>query len=112
MPVDIVLKADQPTGKLTRGVVKRILTNSPTHPRGIKVMLEDGQVGRVQRFAGPQECRKCKNRIVLHAFSDGFCQVCGRHITCADTPADGYCATMSNRCVHCGAALEPEDSIE
>lgn len=77
MPVDIVLKADQPTGKLTRGVVKRILTNSPTHPRGIKVMLEDGQVGRVQRFAGPQECRKCKNRIVLHAFSDGFCQVCG-----------------------------------
>lgn len=47
MPVDIVLKADQPTGKLTRGVVKRILTNSPTHPRGIKVMLEDGQVGRV-----------------------------------------------------------------
>lgn len=42
MPVDIVLKADQPTGKLTRGVVKRILTNSPTHPRGIKVMLEDG----------------------------------------------------------------------
>jgi len=115
MPVDIVLKADQPTGKLTRGIVKRILTNSPTHPRGIKVMLEDGQVGRVQRFAGPQECRKCKNRIVLHAFSDGFCQVCGRHITCADTPADvlcGYCATMSNRCVHCGAALEPEDSIE
>lgn len=115
MPVDIVLKADQPTGKLTRGVVKRILTNSPTHQRGIKVMLEDGQVGRVQRFAGPQECRKCKNRIVLHAFSDGFCQVCGRHITCADTPADvlcGYCATMSNRCVHCGAALEPEDSIE
>ena len=98
MPVDIVLKADQPTGKLTRGVVKRILTNSPTHPRGIKVMLEDGQVGRVQRFAGPQECRKCKNRIVLHAFSDGFCQVCGRHITCADTPADvlcGYCATVS-----------------
>lgn len=75
MPVDIVLKADQPTGKLTRGVVKRILTNSPTHPRGIKVMLEDGQVGRVQRFAGPQECRKCKNRIVLHAFSDGFCRL-------------------------------------
>lgn len=115
MPVDIVLKADQPTGKLTRGVVKRILTNSPTHPRGIKVMLEDGQVGRVQRLAGPQECRKCRNRIVLHAFSDGFCQVFGRHITCADTPVDvlcGCCAATSNRCVHCGAALEPEDSIE
>ena len=46
--VDIVLKKDQPTGKLTRGHVKRILTNSPTHPHGIKVMLEDGQVGRVQ----------------------------------------------------------------
>ncbi|KUO72591.1 MAG: hypothetical protein APF81_13515 [Desulfosporosinus sp. BRH_c37] len=46
--VDIVLKADQRTGKLTRGVVKDILTNSPTHPRGIKVRLTDGQVGRVQ----------------------------------------------------------------
>ena len=46
--VDIVLKRDQPTGRLTRGRVKRILTNSPTHPHGIKVMLEDGQVGRVQ----------------------------------------------------------------
>ncbi len=47
--VDIVLKKDQPTGKLTRGHVKRILTNSPTHPHGIKVMLQEGdQVGRVQ----------------------------------------------------------------
>jgi uncharacterized repeat protein (TIGR03833 family) len=46
--VDIVLKADQRTGKLTRGVVKDILTNSQTHPRGIKVRLTDGQVGRVQ----------------------------------------------------------------
>ena len=46
--VDIVLKADQRTGKLTRGVVMRILTKSPNHPHGIKVMLEDGQVGRVQ----------------------------------------------------------------
>ncbi len=47
--VDIVLKKDQPTGKLTRGHVKRILTNSPSHPHGIKVMLEEGdQVGRVQ----------------------------------------------------------------
>ncbi len=47
--VDIVLKADQPTGKLTRGVVQRLLTKSPTHPHGIKVMLEGGQVGRVQK---------------------------------------------------------------
>lgn len=46
--VDIVLKKDQRTGKLTRGVVKDILTNSPTHPRGIKVRLQDGQIGRVQ----------------------------------------------------------------
>ncbi len=49
MLVDIVLKKDQPTGKLTRGHVKRILTNSSTHPHGIKVMLEeDDLVGRVQ----------------------------------------------------------------
>lgn len=46
--VEIVLKADQPTGKLTRGTVQRILTNSATHPRGIKVRLTDGRVGRVQ----------------------------------------------------------------
>lgn len=46
--VDIVLKADQRTGKLTRGIVKDILTNSNTHPHGIKVRLQDGQVGRVQ----------------------------------------------------------------
>ena len=46
--VDIVLKADQRTGKLTRGVVKDLLTNSQIHPRGIKVRLTDGQVGRVQ----------------------------------------------------------------
>lgn len=46
--VDIVLKKDQPTGALTRGRVQRILTKSPSHPHGIKVMLEDGQVGRVK----------------------------------------------------------------
>lgn len=44
----IVLKKDQPTGKLTHGIVDRILTNPTYHPRGIKVMLTDGQVGRVQ----------------------------------------------------------------
>ncbi|MEG1931478.1 MAG: YwbE family protein [Pygmaiobacter sp.] len=48
--VDVVLKADQRTGKRTRGVVARLLTNSPTHPHGIKVQLEDGQVGRVQEI--------------------------------------------------------------
>ena len=48
--VKIVLKKDQPTGKLTEGVGARILTKSPHHPHGIKVMLEDGQVGRVQEI--------------------------------------------------------------
>jgi len=50
MLVDIVLKQDQPTGKLTRGYVKRILTKSPTHPHGIKVELDSGLVGRVQNI--------------------------------------------------------------
>ncbi|MEF9920476.1 YwbE family protein [Anaerorhabdus sp.] len=45
--VQVVLKQDQRTGKLTKGIVARILTNSSNHPRGIKVMLEDGLVGRV-----------------------------------------------------------------
>ncbi len=48
LEVDIVLKQDQPTGKLTRGIVKDILTNSPRHPHGIKVRLTSGQVGRVK----------------------------------------------------------------
>ncbi len=50
MTVLIVLKQDQPTGKLTRGVVKDILTKSPTHPHGIKVRLQSGQVGRVKQI--------------------------------------------------------------
>lgn len=48
--VDVVLKADQASGRLTRGVVQTILTRSGTHPHGIKVRLEDGQVGRVQHI--------------------------------------------------------------
>lgn len=48
--VDIVLKKDQRTGTLTRGVVKDILTKSPSHPHGIKVRLQDGQVGRVKHI--------------------------------------------------------------
>ncbi|MFC1798482.1 YwbE family protein [Thermodesulfobacteriota bacterium] len=47
-PVDIVLKKDQRSGKLTRGVVRDILTRSAFHPHGIKVRLTDGQVGRVK----------------------------------------------------------------
>jgi len=52
--VRIVLKNDQRTGKLTDGIVKDILTNSSTHPHGIKVRLTDGQVGRVQDFGGDE----------------------------------------------------------
>jgi uncharacterized repeat protein (TIGR03833 family) len=48
--VAIILKADQRTGALTRGIVKDILTKSPTHPHGIKVRLESGEVGRVKEI--------------------------------------------------------------
>lgn len=48
--VAIVLKEDQRTGKRTEGIVQDILTNSPTHPHGIKVRLESGLVGRVQEI--------------------------------------------------------------
>ncbi|MCE0453717.1 MULTISPECIES: YwbE family protein [Brevibacillus] len=50
LEVEIVLKQDQRTGKRTSGIVKDILTNSSTHPHGIKVRLTDGQVGRVQEI--------------------------------------------------------------
>lgn len=46
----VVKKEHQRTGQLTQGIVKRLLTNSQTHPRGIKVMLEDNTVGRVQNI--------------------------------------------------------------
>lgn len=48
LKVRIVEKQNQPTGQLTEGVVSRLLTKSPVHPHGIKVMLTDGKVGRVQ----------------------------------------------------------------
>jgi uncharacterized repeat protein (TIGR03833 family) len=48
MRVQIVEKQNQPTGQLTEGIVLRLLTKSPTHPHGIKVMLANGKVGRVQ----------------------------------------------------------------
>lgn len=50
MEVEVVLKKDQPTGVLTHGFVKRILTKSKFHPHGIKVMLDDGKVGRVKNI--------------------------------------------------------------
>ena len=48
--VEIVLKKDQETGKLTRGIVAEILTSSVSHHRGIKVRLKDGKIGRVQKI--------------------------------------------------------------
>lgn len=48
LAVVIVKKEDQPTGKLTQGIVQDILTSAPVHPRGIKVRLDSGEVGRVQ----------------------------------------------------------------
>lgn len=48
--VKVVQKQDQPSGKLTEGVVTKILTNSQSHPHGIKVMLENGIVGRVKEI--------------------------------------------------------------
>ena len=48
--VAVVLKKDQRTGTLTEGIVKRILTNSSTHPHGIKVELESGLVGRIKKL--------------------------------------------------------------
>jgi uncharacterized repeat protein (TIGR03833 family) len=50
--VRIVLKKNQRSGKLTEGIVKDILTKSPTHPHGIKVRLESGEVGRVKEILG------------------------------------------------------------
>lgn len=47
LQVNVILKQDQRSGKKTRGIVKDLLTNSATHPHGIKVRLQDGQVGRV-----------------------------------------------------------------
>lgn len=48
--VNIVLKKDQRSGRLTEGIVQDILTNSPNHPHGIKVRLENGQIGRVKEI--------------------------------------------------------------
>jgi uncharacterized repeat protein (TIGR03833 family) len=48
--VEVVQKSHQRSGELTEGIVKKILTNSPTHPHGIKVMLEDGVVGRIKNI--------------------------------------------------------------
>ena len=58
MSVDIVTKAGQRSGKVVRGIVQEVLTNTSFHPHGIKVRLTDGQVGRVQMIipetSGPE----------------------------------------------------------
>ncbi|HBX67042.1 MAG: hypothetical protein CL670_15025 [Balneola sp.] len=50
MSVGIVLKKDQRSGKITKGIILNVLTKSSTHPHGIKVRLEDGQIGRVKEI--------------------------------------------------------------
>lgn len=69
MWVDIVLKKDQKTGTLTRGQVQRLLTNSPEHHRGIKVMLMDGQVGRVQKILAQEDVRTENERFYQNFLS-------------------------------------------
>ena len=56
LKVQIVEKQNQRSGATTEGVVARVLTNSPTHPHGIKVMLEDGRVGRVKAIVNADAC--------------------------------------------------------
>jgi len=58
MEVDIVLKKDQKTGKRTRGFVRWILTSAPFHSRGIKVIVDSRQVGRVQEIISPVDLQK------------------------------------------------------
>jgi len=55
LEVEIILKKDQRTGKRTHGIVKDLLTSAPYHSRGIKVRLEDGQIGRVAEVLGDPE---------------------------------------------------------
>ncbi|MEW6750031.1 MAG: YwbE family protein [Candidatus Latescibacterota bacterium] len=55
LTVEIVTKEDQRTGRRTRGVVRDVLTSSPTHSHGIKVRLQDGRVGRVQAVVAPTD---------------------------------------------------------
>jgi uncharacterized repeat protein (TIGR03833 family) len=58
IPVEIIQKCDQRTGKRTRGTVQEILTNSAFHPHGIKVRLTDGRVGRVAQIISPDTMKQ------------------------------------------------------
>ena len=58
-------------------------------------------------------CKKCEHRVVLPAFSNGVCQICGKPIICCNTPADVICtdcAEKENRCEHCGEKLPKENT--
>lgn len=55
LEVEIILKKDQRTGKRTKGIVEKLLTSAPYHSRGIKVRLEDGEIGRVAEILGDPE---------------------------------------------------------
>ncbi len=59
--VQVIEKQNQKTGKLTEGIVARLLTGSPTHPHGIKVMLTNGLVGRVQAIVQPASGQSTQN---------------------------------------------------
>lgn len=67
--VDIVLKADQRSGRLTRGKVMKLLTKSASHPHGIKVMLEDGQVGRVKNVINNENRHWRKSKCLFLYFN-------------------------------------------
>ena len=87
LEVDVILKKDQRTGRTTRGVVKDLLTKSQTHPHGIKVRLQDGQVGRVARVHGdPSDDETGKPNVLLN-----------RHFGDDESPNDGSYALSEER---------------
>ena len=67
----IVLKKDQRSGKLTEGIVKDILTKSPTHPHGSKVRLEGGEIGRVKKIEEHVPFRRERNQGLPYCLSSG-----------------------------------------
>lgn len=56
-----------------------------------------------------QLCDKCSHRVVMCAFEEGYCKMCGKYIMSANTPCDALCygcAIIYNRCIHCGKVLD------
>jgi len=62
LAVEVVLKRDQTTGRRTRGIVRDVLTSSPTHPHGIKVRLTSGEVGRVKAIVAGEPAKTGQDR--------------------------------------------------